>query len=43
VLETNEVHATSTGFEFRDWQFSIIDYALHDKLPDDPKEAVSIR
>jgi len=42
VLETNEVHAASTGFEPRDWQFSIIDYALHDILPDDPKEATSI-
>ena len=39
ALETNEVHATSTGFEPRGWQFFIIDYALHDILPDDPKEA----
>jgi len=43
VLETNEVHITSIGFEPRDWRFSLIDYDLHDILPDDPKEAVSIR
>ena len=43
VLKTNEVHATSTGFEPRDWRFPIVDYALHDILSDDPKEAVSIR
>jgi len=43
VLETNEVHATSTGFEPRDWWFPIIDYALHDISTDNPKEATSIR
>jgi len=43
VLETKEVHVTSIDFEPRDWRFSLIDYALHDILPDDPKEAVSIR
>ena len=37
VLETNEIHATSIGFEYRDWRFSIIDYALRDILPDDSK------
>jgi len=42
VLETNEVHAISTGFEPRDWQFLIIDYALHYILPDDHKKAASI-
>jgi len=42
VLKTNEVHATSTGFEPRDWWFPIIDYALHDILLDDSKEAASI-
>ena len=42
-LKTNEVHATSTGSEPRDWRFPIIDYALHDILPDDPKDAASIR
>jgi len=30
-------------FEPRDWRFSLIDYALHDILSDDPKEASSIR
>jgi len=43
VLETNEVHVTSIDFEPRDWRFSFIDYALYDILPDDPKEAASIR
>ena len=43
VLETNEVYVTSIGFEPRDWRFPLIDYALHDILPDDPKEAASIR
>jgi len=43
VLETNEVHVTSIGFEARDWRFSLIDYALHDILSDDPKKAASIR
>jgi len=43
VLETNEVHIISIGFEPRDWRFPLIDYALHDILPDDPKEAASIR
>jgi len=41
-LEVSEVHTTSTNFEPRDWQFSIINYALHSILPDDPREAVSI-
>jgi len=33
----------STNFEPRDWWFPIIDYALHRILPDDPREAMSIR
>jgi len=41
-LEVSEVHTTSTNFESRDWQFPIINYALHGILPDDPKEAVSV-
>ena len=43
VLETNEVHVTSIGFEPKDWMFSLIDCAQYDILPDDPKEATSIR
>ena len=43
VLETNEVHVASIGFEHRDWRFSLIDYVLHDILPDDPKEVASIQ
>jgi len=42
-LEVSKVHTTSTNFEPRDWRFSIIDYSLHGILPDDPKEATSIR
>ena len=42
VLDTNEVLATLIGFEPRDWQFPLIDYSLHDILPDDPKKAASI-
>ena len=42
VLETNEVYVTSIAFEPRDWRFPFIDYALHDILLDDPKEAASI-
>jgi len=42
-LEVSKVHTTSTNFEPRDWRCSIVDYALHDILPDDPKEASSIR
>jgi len=42
-LEISEVHATSTNLKPRDWRFPIIDYTLHDLLPDDPKEAASIR
>ena len=34
VLKTKEVHSISTDFELRDWQFPLIDYALHDILPD---------
>ena len=41
MLRTREVYNISTGL--RDWRFSLIDYALHGLLPDDPKEAVSIR
>ena len=37
-LEVSEVHTTLTNIELRNWQFSIIDYALHDILPDDPKK-----
>ena len=42
-LEVSEVHITSTNFEPRGWRFPIINYTLHGMLPDDPKEAVSIR
>jgi len=38
VLKTKEIHSISTDFEPRDWRFSLIDYALHDILLDDPKK-----
>ena len=42
-LKINEVHKISTNFEPRDWGFPIIYYTLHGILPDDPREAVSVR
>ena len=42
-LEVSEVHTTSPNFEPRDWRFLIINYALHNILPDDPRETVSVR
>ena len=42
-LQVKEVNATSTDFEPKDWRFPIFDYALHDILPDDLKEAISIK
>ena len=43
MLRTREVYNISTHLEPRDWLFPLIDYALHGLLPDDPKEAASIR
>ena len=43
MLRTKEVYNVSTNLEPRDWRFPLIDYALHGLLPDDPKEAASIR
>ena len=43
MLRTKEAYNISTDLEPRDWQFPLIDYTLHDLLPDDPKEAASIR
>jgi len=43
ALETNEIHATSTDLKPKNWWFPIIDYALHDILPNNPKEAASSR
>jgi len=42
-LEVSEVHTISTNFEPRDWRFPIIDYVLHGILPNDSREAVSVR
>ena len=42
-LEGSEVYTTKTTFEPINWRFSIINYALHGILPNDPKEATSIR
>ena len=41
MLRTKEVYNISTDLEPRDWRFSLIDYALHGLLPDNPKEATS--
>ena len=43
MLRTREVYNISTDLEPRDWRFPLIDYALHGLLPDNPKEAASIR
>jgi len=42
-LRVKEDHATSIDFKPKDWWFPIINYALHDILPDNLKEATSIR
>jgi len=42
-LEVSEVHTTSTNIKPKDWRFLIIYYALHGILPNDPKEAASVR
>ena len=39
VLKIKEVYNILTELEPRDWRFSLIDYALHGLLPDNPKEA----
>ena len=43
MLRTKDVYNISTDLKLRDWRFPLIDYALHGLLPDDPKEAASIR
>jgi len=43
MLKAREAYNVSTDLEPRDWRFPLIDYALHGLLPDDPKEAASIR
>ena len=43
VLKTKEVHIISIDFEPKDSRFPLINYALRGILPDDPKEAASIR
>lgn len=43
IFDVSESFTASTEFEPRDWQFLFIDYALYSILPDDPKEAASIR
>ncbi|KAJ6828056.1 uncharacterized protein M6B38_364800 [Iris pallida] len=34
---------TNTGVNVRDWRFPFIDFAVYGILPEDPKEAVSVR
>jgi len=43
MLRTREVYNVSTDLEPKDWRFPLINYVLHGLLPDDPKEATSIR
>ena len=43
MLKTREIYNVSMDIELRDWRFPLIDYALHGMLPDDPKEAASIK
>ena len=42
-LQIKETLETLTGLELRDWRFPYIDYALYDILPNDPKEAATIK
>ena len=42
-LQVKEVFETSTGLEPKDWWFLFIDYVLYDTLPDDLKEAATIK
>ena len=42
-LQVKEVLETLTSLELRDWRFSYIDYVFYNILPDDPKEAATIR
>jgi len=41
--QVKEALEISTGPELRDWRLSYTDYALYDILPEDPKEAATIR
>ena len=41
--QIKEALETSAGPEPRDWRFLYIDYALYDILPEEPKEAATIR
>ena len=41
--QVKEALELSTGPEPRDWRFSYIDYVLYDILPEDTKEAATIR
>lgn len=43
VLKVNELYNRKVNFKSRDWHFTFIDYTLYDILPDDPKEAASIK
>ena len=42
-LQVKEVLETSTSPELRDWRFSFINFVLYDILPNNPKEAATIR
>ena len=42
-LQVKEVLKTSTSLEPSDWRFPYIDIVLYGILPDDPKEATTVR
>jgi len=42
-LQVEEVLETSTGHKLKNWRFLSIDIVLYGILPDDPKEAATIR
>lgn len=42
-MEVEEACHVGIKFEERDWFFSLVDYALHEILPEVPKEPAFIR
>ena len=43
VTSIREILEITTGLESRDWRFPYIDYVLYDILPEDSKEAASVK
>lgn len=42
-FEVGEFYDILTSMKPKDWQLPFPDYVLHDILPDDPKEVISIQ